>query len=166
MESVLRPLVVYLVVFILFRLAGKRTLASITAFDFVLLLVVAEALQEALIGDDLSLTNAFLVVLTFVAVDVGLSLLNQRSQILKKVMDDVPLIVLENGKPLSERLQESRIDEAEILHAARQSQGLERLEQIKYAILEASGGITIIPRQSGDSPGGSDATRASAAHGS
>jgi uncharacterized membrane protein YcaP (DUF421 family) len=146
MESVIRPLIVYLVLYVLFRLAGKRTLASITAFDFVLLLIVAESVQEALIGEDQSMTNAFLVVLTLVAIDIGLSLLNARSPRLKKVMDDVPLILIEDGKVLKDRMLKSRVEETEILHAARQSLGLERMDQIKYAILETSGGISIVPK--------------------
>jgi uncharacterized membrane protein YcaP (DUF421 family) len=146
MDSVLRPLVVYAVLYVLFRLAGKRTLASITAFDFVLLLIVAEAVQESLTVDDKSMTNAFLIVLTLIAIDISLSLLNQRSDRLKQVMDDVPLILVDDGKLLRERLQKSRVGEEDILHSARQSQGLERMDQIKYAILETSGGISIVPK--------------------
>jgi uncharacterized membrane protein YcaP (DUF421 family) len=146
MDSILRPIIIYLVLYALFRLAGKRTLASITAFDFVLLLIVAESIQQALVGDDQSMTNAFLIVLTLVAVDIGLSLLNARSSKMKKLMDDVPLILIDNGRVLHDRMMKSRVEETEIMHAARQLQGLERMDQIKYAILETSGGISIIPK--------------------
>jgi uncharacterized membrane protein YcaP (DUF421 family) len=146
MDSILRPIIIYLVLYALFRLAGKRTLASITAFDFVLLLIVAESIQQALVGDDQSMTNAFLIVLTLVAVDIGLSLLNARSKKMKKLMDDVPLILIDNGRMLHDRMMKSRVEESEIMHAARQLQGLERMDQIKYAILETSGGISIIPK--------------------
>ena len=146
MDSVIRPLVVYLVLYLLFRLAGKRTLASITAFDFVLLLIVAEAVQQALIGDDQSMTNAFLVILTLIAMDIALSLLNARSERMKKIMDDVPLILIDDGRPLEDRMRKSRVEEAEIMQAARLTQGLERMDQIRYAILETSGGISIVPK--------------------
>jgi uncharacterized membrane protein YcaP (DUF421 family) len=146
MDSVIRPLIIYLVLYLLFRLAGKRTLASITAFDFVLLLIVAESVQQALVVDDQSMTNAFLIILTLIAVDIGLSLLNARSERMKKVMDDVPLILIDDGRLLHDRMLKSRVEETEILHAARQTQGLERMDQIKYAILETSGGISIIPK--------------------
>jgi uncharacterized membrane protein YcaP (DUF421 family) len=146
LESVIRPLIVYIILYALFRLAGKRTLASITAFDFVLLLIVAESVQNALIGNDMSMTNALLIVTTLIAVDIGLSLVNARFSFFRKVFDDVPLILIDDGKVLHERLAKSRVEEGEIMHAARQSHGLERMEQIKYAILEPSGGISIVPR--------------------
>ena len=69
MDPVLRALAVYVVLLVIFRLAGKRSMARITTFDLLLLLVVSEATQQALLGDDFSLTNAALVILTLVAVE-------------------------------------------------------------------------------------------------
>jgi uncharacterized membrane protein YcaP (DUF421 family) len=145
-ESVIRPLIVYLVLFAFFRLAGKRTLASTTMFDFVLLLILAESVQEALIGEDGSMTNAMLVVMSLILFDIGLSLLNQRSDSLRQVMDDVPLILINDGIMLEHHLEKSRVSMEEILAAARETQGLEKIEQIKYAVLEVSGGISIVPQ--------------------
>jgi uncharacterized membrane protein YcaP (DUF421 family) len=64
MDAVLRALAIYLVLMLLFRLVGKRSLAQITTFDFVLILVVGEATQQALLGEDFSITNAALVIAT------------------------------------------------------------------------------------------------------
>lgn len=147
MESVFRGAVVYLVLLVLFRITGKRSLAQVTTFDFVLLLIVSEAIQQALIGTDNSMTNAFLLVLTLLGLDIGLSLLKQRSPALDKLVDDVPIVLVEDGKPLRERLEKARVDETDILQSARQLQGLERMDQIKYAVLERSGGISIVPKQ-------------------
>jgi uncharacterized membrane protein YcaP (DUF421 family) len=130
---------------VLFRLTGKRSLAQITTFDFILLLIISEATQQGLVGNDYSLINSLLVVLTLVAMDVLLSVWSARSERMQKILDDVPLVVLEDGKPIKERMERERIDETEILQAARELQGLERLDQIKYAVLERSGGITVIP---------------------
>ncbi|HEX5499408.1 MAG TPA: hypothetical protein VFX03_09285, partial [Thermomicrobiales bacterium] len=74
MESIVRGAVVYIVVLVVFRINGKRSLAQITTFDFVLLLIIAEAIQQALIDVDYSMTNAFLIVLTLLGLDVGFSL--------------------------------------------------------------------------------------------
>ena len=145
MDSILRAFAVYTFLFILFRVAGKRTLSEMTTFDFILLLIISEAIQQALIDDDNSMTNAFLVVLTLVGVNIGLSLIKQRSARLEKLMDGVPVVIVEHGRLLRDRMARARVDEADILHAVRQLQGLERLDQIKYAVLERSGGITIIP---------------------
>jgi uncharacterized membrane protein YcaP (DUF421 family) len=145
MEVILRAAAIYMFLLVVFRIAGKRSFAQLTSFDFVLLLIIAEATQQALIGNDFSVTTAFLIITTLVGIDIGLSLLKQRSSRLEKWIDGVPVILVENGVPLRERMDKSRIDEKDIMTAAREKQGIERMEQIKYAILERSGGISIIP---------------------
>lgn len=146
MESVLRSVVMYLILLVIFRISGKRSLAQITSFDFVLLLIIGEATQQALLGNDFSLTNAALVVITLIGVDIAISLLKRRSPQIEKFVDSVPLILIENGEMHQDRLKKARVDEEDILVAARELQGLERLDQIKYAILERSGGISIVPK--------------------
>lgn len=148
MEPVLRGLAVYLFLLLVFRLTGKRSLDQVTTFDFVLLLIISETTQQALIGEDFSLTNAFLVILTLFVVDQVLSLLKEKSSFVRKWAEGLPLVLLEDGKPLQDRMRKSQIDEDDILEAARELQGLERLEQIKYAVLERHGAITIIPTDS------------------
>lgn len=146
MDAVLRAAAVYVMVLVLFRLAGRRALVDLTAFDFVLLLVIGEATQQALLGDDYSVTNAFLVVGTLIGIDILLGGFKRRWPRLSKYIDGMPMIVVENGRPLEERMRRARISIDDVLHSARESQGLERVDQIKFAILEISGGITIIPR--------------------
>lgn len=145
MDTVLRAAAVYLFLVLVFRVCGTRTLAKITTFDFALLLIIAEAAQQAMIGDDFSFTNAFVAILTLVGIDVALSLWKQRSHQLDRWLDGLPLVLVENGYPYAERLRKARVDESDILAAARERQGLERMEQIKYAVLERNGGISIIP---------------------
>ncbi|MDQ3188458.1 MAG: DUF421 domain-containing protein [Pseudomonadota bacterium] len=147
MESVLRAAVVYFALLIIMRLAGKRSLAQITTFDFVLLLIIGEATQNALLGQDYSLTNALIVVITLITLDIGLSLLKRRSKRIDKLLDDVPLVIVEDGVALTDRMVKARVDEEDVLAAARHLQGIERLDQIRYAVLERSGGISIIPKQ-------------------
>ncbi len=149
MDAIARGAVVYLVLLVLFRIVGKRTLAETGAFDFVLLLIVAEAVQQALIDGDNSMTNAFLVVLTLLGLNVGFSLIKQRSWLVERLIDDVPIVIIEDGRLLKDRMDKARVDELDVLQAARHQEGLERLDQIKYAVLERSGGISIIPKQAG-----------------
>jgi uncharacterized membrane protein YcaP (DUF421 family) len=146
MDAVLRSTVIYIFLLVIFRISGKRSLSQITTFDFVLLLIISESTQQAMVGDDFSITNAVLIILTLVGLDIGLSLLKQRSSRLDKLLDSVPLILVENGELLEERLNKARVAEEDILSAGRELQGLERIEQIKYAVLERSGHITIIPK--------------------
>lgn len=147
MDSVLRAVVIYAILLVLFRITGKRSLAQITTFDFVLLLVIGEATQQALLGDDFSVTNAAVVIVTLLGIDVALSLIKGKSPVIEKLIDDVPLVLVEDGTPLKERLDKARVDEEDILTAARELQGLERMDQIKYAVLERSGGISVVPKQ-------------------
>jgi uncharacterized membrane protein YcaP (DUF421 family) len=146
MDAILRGAAIYIFLLLVFRLTGKRALAQITTFDFVLLLIISETTQQALVGKDYSLTGAALLIMTLVVLDLALSLVKQRSHWFQRLTEGAPLVILENGKPLKERMSKLRIDEGDILQAARESQGLERLEQIKYAVLERSGGITVIPQ--------------------
>jgi uncharacterized membrane protein YcaP (DUF421 family) len=147
MDAVLRASAIYFFLLLIFRLSGKRSIAQITTFDLILLLIISEATQQALLGQDFSLTNAFLVIVTLVGIDIGLSLLKQRSPRFEKILEDEPLIIVEEGRPLLDRMKKARVDEEDVLIAARILQGLERMDQIKYAVLERNGGISIIPKQ-------------------
>lgn len=149
MDSVLRAASIYLILMVLFRIMGTRALAQITTFDFILLLIISETTQQAMVGQDFSLTNAFLAIVTLVMLDLGLSLLKSKFPRLEKWLEGLPLVIVENGVPLKERMERARVDESDVLAAARETQGLERMEQIKYAVLERSGGISIIPMGEG-----------------
>jgi uncharacterized membrane protein YcaP (DUF421 family) len=147
METILRAAAIYVVLLVIFRISGRRTLAQMTTFDFVLLLIISEATQNALVGDDFSVTTATLAILTLVGLDVGSSLLKRDFPVFGKILDGVPTILVENGRALSDRLYRARLSEDDVLEAARSAQGLERLDQIKYAVLEVNGGIAIIPKR-------------------
>lgn len=146
MDAVIRGALVYLFLLVLFRISGQRALAQITAFDLILLLIISEAAQQALIGEDNSMTHGALVILTLTGLNIALSLLKQYSKRAERILEDMPLVLVEHGRVLRERMNKVRIDEDDILEAARELQGLERFDQIKYAILERSGDITIIAR--------------------
>lgn len=145
MESVIRGLVVYLFLFFIFRISGKRTLTENTNFDLVMLLIISETTQQAMVDSDHSVANAFLLIMTLVGASVGLSLLKQRVPALDKWVDGTALVIVENGAMHKDRMQKVRVDETDILESARKLQGLERLDQIKYAIVERNGEITIVP---------------------
>jgi uncharacterized membrane protein YcaP (DUF421 family) len=148
MHSIIRAAVVYVVLLILFRIAGKRSLAEVTTFDLVLLLIISEATQQALIDDDNSMTNALLVVVTLISMNIALSVVANRWKKFDKLTEGVPLIIVDNGRLLRDRMDKERISEDEIMEAAREYHGLEAISQVKYAILERNGHITIIPRES------------------
>ena len=147
MDTIIRGVVIYVFLLIVFRLAGKRSLASITVFDFVLILIISETVQQALIDNDNSMTNAALLVITLIGLDVLLAFIKEKSPRTEKIMDSTPVMVIRNGEVLRDRMEMERVDDTDILAAARETQAIRRLDEIDYAVVEQSGTITIIPKQ-------------------
>lgn len=146
MDAVLRAMLLFVLLMVLFRIFGKRGIAQLTPFDFVLLLVVGEATQQALLGEDFSLTMGLLVIATLLTMDRVLDYIGYRFPRAGKLMDSAALILVDDGRPLEDRMVKEHIGEEEILEAARQTHGLESMSQVKYAVLENNGTISIIPR--------------------
>ena len=145
MNPVVRGLAVYLFVYIIFRILGKRSLAEITTFDLVLLLIISETTTDALMGEDYSLVACFVMVCTLVGIDYLLSKFKENSKWFQIVSEGAPLVIVEKGKPLKTRMEKSRVDEEDVLEAARLLHGIETMDQVKYAVLERDGSISIIP---------------------
>ncbi|MCC6076572.1 DUF421 domain-containing protein [Pseudomonas sp. GCM10022188] len=147
MDSFLRATCMYLMMMVVFRIAGRRSLGDLTTFDFVLLLIIAEATQQALLGEDFSFINSIVVIATLIVLDVGLSLAKLHSPRVAKLVDGHATLVVEQGRFLPERMRRTRLTEEDILESARNSQGVESVEQIKFAIVERNGKISIITQE-------------------
>jgi uncharacterized membrane protein YcaP (DUF421 family) len=146
MESILRGAATYLVIWVIFRLTGKRTLAQITTFDAVLLLIISETTQAALTDQDDSFTNSILLILTLIGLDVFLSCLKQRFEIVERVVDGFPIVIYRNGACDISSMRMERVDTQDLLHAARKKHGISALTDVECAVLEATGEITVIPK--------------------
>jgi uncharacterized membrane protein YcaP (DUF421 family) len=146
-DSMLRACAIYGFLLLSFRLAGKRTLAQMTSFDLVLVLVIGDTTQGALIGNDDRIGTVVVVVGTFIVLDVVLGWFKARSATVDHLIDGLPLVVVDRGRPLRERMGREGIDDIDILTAARERHGLTRMDEIEYAVLEASGGVSIIPKR-------------------
>jgi uncharacterized membrane protein YcaP (DUF421 family) len=147
MDNVIRSAAVYLFMLIVFRISGKRSLSQITTFDFVLLLIISEATQQALVGNDFSVMSTFVVIGTLITLDAAFSWIQSRSPVFSRVVGSLPVVVVENGKLLEDRAKQEGLTLSEILAEGREKHGLERLDQFKYAILERHGGISVIPTE-------------------
>jgi uncharacterized membrane protein YcaP (DUF421 family) len=147
MDTVLRSLAVYLFVLVVFRISGKRSLSQITTFDFILLLIISEATQQALVGNDYSITNAWVVIASLIVLDVVFSWMEGRWPGFGRVVSSLPVVLVENGRLLEDRAKREGVTLSEILAEGRDKHGLERLEQFKYAILERHGGISVVPTE-------------------
>jgi uncharacterized membrane protein YcaP (DUF421 family) len=145
MDSVIKSAIVYLVLWIIIRASGRRTLGQLTVFDFILFLIIGGVAQRAMTAQDYSLTHAFLIISTFVVIDVAVSLIERDVPAAANILKGLPTIVVENGRVLSDRLRRARLTEEDVLQAARRLHGLETMSEIKFAIFEASGEISIVP---------------------
>lgn len=147
MEIILRAIGIYVFLLVIFRLLGKRSLSSLSAFDFILFLIISEAIQNALVDEDKSVVMGITVVLTFLMLDLGLSILKRRFNGFERLTEGVPLILVERGNVIEEHMTKARVTHSDILQTARETQGIERMNQIKYAVLEITGAISIIPME-------------------
>lgn len=145
-DAVVRALFIYLFLLLVFRASGKRQFSELTTFDLVLVLIIAEATQQGLLGQDYSVTYAAIAIVTLVGVDILFSLIKLRFPTFEKVVDGVPTVLVDEGRVLQDRMRQARVDLDDVMAQARLSHGLERLDQVRYAILERDGRISIVPR--------------------
>jgi uncharacterized membrane protein YcaP (DUF421 family) len=146
MDAVVRGLAIYFVLLFIIRLSGRRTLAQMTPFDLVIVLVISETTQQAMLGDDFSITNAIILILTLFTTDIGLSYLKRRWPRAGHAIDGVPTILVVDGIYDSSALRGCRLDREDVMEAARSQEGIESVKEIKFAILEVSGAISIIKK--------------------
>ena len=145
--NVARATIIYLTLMVLFRVAGKRTLSDVTTFDFILLLIISESIQNGLTDDAAALVNSLLLVITLVSLNILFSVVKQRWPRVERIAEGVPVLIFSRGKPHRDVMNRERVGEEDIMHAARSAHGLRSLEEVEFAILEASGGISVIPRK-------------------
>ncbi len=146
METVIRGAAIYFILLIALRLSGRRTVAQMTPFDLVLLLIIAETTQQALLGDDFSIINAALLIIVLFSLDIGLSYIKQWAPRVARIIDGTPTVLISDGKPDLRAFARARVSLDDVLTTARVEQGLEQLTQIKSAVLEADGAVSIIPK--------------------
>ncbi len=145
LEIVLRAVIVYLVALVLFRIAGRKELARYSPFDFLLILLISQALRQTLVAGDRSVTSGLLSLGTLVAVDVTFSWCSFRSRRVATLVEGQPRKLLEHGRPLDEALLRSRFTVDE-LRARLRRYGVDRLEAVESAWLERDGNVTFVLR--------------------
>jgi len=144
MDIVLRAAVAYVFIVFLMRVIGRRELSSLAPTDLVLLVVLGDLIQSAVTQSDTSVTGAVLAVSTFGVLGGGSSWLVFRSRRAARIIEGQPLILVENGKVIEANMRSQRISIDDLLEAAR-AQQIGRVSEIKWAVLETSGTISIIP---------------------
>jgi len=147
MDLAIRAAVIFLFILIVTRLMGKRELASLEPFDLILLVVLGDLVQQGVTQDDYSVTGAMIVISVMVLMTVATSYLTFRSRGIRRVIEGEPVVLVENGRPIEQNLQRERITVGELEEKARLEQ-VDSLDNVRLAVLETSGNISIIPAQS------------------
>jgi uncharacterized membrane protein YcaP (DUF421 family) len=145
MDIVLRAVAVFAFILFITRVVGRRELSALEPFDLILLVVIGDLVQQAVTQSDYSVTGALLAVGTFGVLTVGVSYLSFRVPKLRPLFDGEPVVVLQDGEPIERNLRRNRITLGELAAAARR-EGVDSLEDVRWAVLETGGQITIIPK--------------------
>jgi uncharacterized membrane protein YcaP (DUF421 family) len=143
-DIILRSTVVYIAVLLGLRYVGRQTLGQRSALDVVLILIVANAVQNAMIGPDTSLIGGLIAAATLFTVDRVLGAWFRRHRKIKGFFEGGPVILIQDGQVLQANMAKERIDQDE-LQETLEEHGVEHVSQVKLGILEMDGSLSIIP---------------------
>src|SRR5215217_6295746 len=149
MGTIIRAAIAYFLLLIVVRLLGRRTVDHMTQFEMILLFIVGGLSIQAVVADDRSMTNAALGVFTVGLCHVTVSILRQRSKTFGRLIDGTPVVLRGRGEWHKKRMAAMRVHEQDIMAAAR-GQGIEKMDDIKYAIAERNGSISIVKKPEDD----------------
>lgn len=143
-QIVLRSMVVYVALFVGLRVMGKRQLGQMTIFDLVVILLIANAVQNAMVGPDTSLEGGILAAVVLLAINFVISrvrLVNPRAE---RLLEGTPTMLIRDGRYLAPNLRKEGVDRDEVESALREH-GLSTAAEARVAYLEPDGSISIIP---------------------
>ena len=144
-EFILRGLIIYVFLIVLLRLTGKRQVGQMAPFDLVLLLVLSNTVQNAMIGGDNSIIGGVISAVTLVAANWLVSLLTYRSKKMEALIEGRPELLIHNGKLFDRALAQAKLTRHELMNALREA-GCAAVEDVRAAFLENDGTISVIPK--------------------
>jgi uncharacterized membrane protein YcaP (DUF421 family) len=143
MDIVIRAAVIFLFVFVLTRLLGRRELNSLEPFDLILLVVTGDLVQQGVTQNDESLTGALLAISTIGLLTVLFSWLSFHFKRMRPVLEGEPIVLVEDGELIEQNLRRQRLTREEIGAEAR-LEGISSIEDVRWAILETNGQISFV----------------------
>ena len=149
-ELALRAVLIYTGLLIALRVFGKRQVGQFTLFDLVFVLLVANALQPSITGPDNTLGGGFVLIVAFALINFALSKASQHWP-LKRLLIPEPTVVLRNGRPIEHVMSREGVEMEEI-EASMRDHGIDDIKQVKLAVLEPDGRISVVPKSSSDPP--------------
>lgn len=144
LELVVRCVLVYVVFLGALRISGKRELGQFTIFDLALVLLAANALQPAITGPDASISGAVVIIVTLFTLNRLVALGRSRSKVLRRVLDYPATPIARDGHWIDAAIQKEELSE-EDLESALREHGLDSIKDVKIAVLEHDGTISVVP---------------------
>jgi uncharacterized membrane protein YcaP (DUF421 family) len=145
MDLVIRATAVFFFIFLVTRIVGRRQLSDLEPFDFILLVVLGDLVQQGITQSDQSVTGALIVISTIALLSVAVSWISFRSSRARLIAEGEPIVLVQDGRPIERNMRRERITLADIQEEGRQAQ-IVSIADIQWAILENDGKISCIPR--------------------
>lgn len=142
-EVILRAVIIYAALFILFRFMGKKQLGEMSPMDFILLLIISEGVSGGLVGEEYTVSGAIIVAVTLMSLNYLVDYTAFRSKKVEKIIEGEPQILIRDGHILSKTANKENLSKDEILQALRLNQ-VESIEEVRLGILETNGKISVI----------------------
>jgi uncharacterized membrane protein YcaP (DUF421 family) len=146
MDLVLRTAAGFTFIYLMTRFVGRRELSSLEPFDLILLVVIGDLVQQGITQSDYSVTGIAIVISSISLMTVALSFAHFKFGSLRPVLEGEPVVLVENGRPIERNLRRERLVLSEVAAEARLQQ-VESLEDVRLAVLETSGNISVIPKK-------------------
>ena len=145
-EKILRSGVIYFFLLFAFRVTGKRQVGQLTPFDLVVILIISNVVQNAIIGPDNSLTGGLIGAAVVLAANYGFVDVTYRSKRLRRLLEAPPTLLVHNGRVLRANLNAERVSMDDLLAALRHA-GVADIDRVRFAVLEENGGISVVTRE-------------------
>jgi uncharacterized membrane protein YcaP (DUF421 family) len=146
-EVVLRTALVYLGLLLAMRVAGKREVGQMKPFDLVTLLIISNAVQNAMVGQDSSVVGGLVAATVILLLNFTVEWLRHRYLLAQQVFEGSPTLIVNDGHFVTDHLRQEQLSEEDVLQAMREH-GVDDVQQVKSAVLEVDGSISIIPKES------------------
>lgn len=145
-EIILRSAVVYIALFVGLRLMGKRELGQMTVFDLVVVLLLANAVQNAMVGPDTSLWGGLIAAAVLLVLNKSVAGLRLHSGAWGRLLEGTPTVLVQSGQFLDPALRKEGIERVQVVMAMREH-GIGDLEEVQLAVLETDGSISVVPKE-------------------
>lgn len=144
-ELIARGLIIYSLLLVLLRLTGKRQIGQLSPFDLLLLLIISNAVQNAMNGGDNSVTAGAILAGTLIGLNYAVGYLSYRSPKLGAIIEGRPVVLLRDGQVIQKEMNDAQLTEGELMAALHEA-GLEGPGEARLVILENTGRISVVPK--------------------